>query len=697
MTETKVLIEQLNKSLVEAQNAYYGSGTAEISDAEYDIMEAQLMALVKANPEFAPLATALNKVGDSEKTSTRAKHIRPMLSIENKYAKNDVVDFFLHISGAAFQVEPKRDGISCELRYVDGVLTQALTRGDGVSGEDMTPQVLALKSIPKRIGEKFPKVVHLRGELVMRVSELERINKEAQATGSKTYMSTRNLTAGTMKQKDLSVVASRHIEFVPWDIYSPDADHELPDSAIQRLNRLQLEGFFSYDGLLAASHGLIEESIDLILERNRQSDILADGVVVKVDSHKLRRELGVSSKFTNYQCCFKPQSASNTTVLREVVWQVGRQGKLTPVAECDAVELAGAIVTRATLNNISWIKTMKLKTGAKVRMLRSGDVIPQIVEVLDTAGEEIVPPPFCPECIQPLEVLDEGRTGIITHWCQNVECPGRVRDTLSFIGSRDILEIDGLADDMAKRLASEGYARNIAELFTFQTEAKQSIEKVGEDKFAKAMAKKGFSVTIIKMVNSIESAKTATWDRWIAALGIPMIGRTLGKVLATHLKLTPESMLALPELLLKASAENIEGMGAVKSSMLRKWAEDPSSADTCKALTDAGVRPTTLVTTTVNGEPLKGVAFVITGEFSEDRDTLTRKLMSLGAVEKSGVSKNMNLLIVGELPGKSKLAKYSELVAKGVKIEKVGREWLEKTFSENGIEFKSGMAMVEEA
>jgi DNA ligase (NAD+) len=688
-------IVALNSLLLEAQRAYDAAEDCHMSDAEYDTKEAELRALVKAHPQFAHLATHLKSVGNVE--GSRIPHVRPMLSIENKYTKEEIVEFAQKV-GQVVVIEPKRDGISCELRYHNGTFQMALTRGDGVSGEDMTPQVRTLIESGHIVGSLtgFPETLHIRGELVMKNSELERINKEALSNGTKVYSSTRNLTAGTMKQKDLSVVASRKIEFLPWDIYSPTEDNKLPDSYFDRMLLLHKAGFIVevYLGGL----GQVLPSLDRVLESNKANDINADGVVIKVDSIAYRRELGVGSKFTNYQCCFKPQSASNTTTLRNVIWQVGRQGKLTPVAECDPVSLAGAMVTRASLNNISWIDSLGLKLGSKVRMLRSGDVIPQIVEVLDKEGEQIVAPPFCPECIKEITANTDSREGIITHWCLNVECPGRVRDTLAFIGSRDILEVEGLADDMAKRLASEGYARNIAELFEFQKEMLGQLGKLGEDKFASAMAKQGFNINIIKMLHSLEAAKTTGWDRWIAALGIPMIGRTLGKVLAVHLQLGADDMLRLPELFLRASGEDIEGMGSVKSNMLAEWCKDPSCHMTCRTLYDAGVRPTTLVTKTVNGAPLTGVAFVITGEFSEDRDSLTNKLISLGAVSKSGVSKNVNLLIVGDIaPGKSKLAKYDELVAKGVKIEKVGKEWLEKTLTENGIDFKGANCMVEEA
>jgi len=712
--QTIASIRDLNDQLEKARNAYYVLAAPIMTDAEYDVLEGRLRGLIKANPWLANMATALMTVG-SDLTATnglpRVKHIRPMLSIENQYKKDDVLAWALSLpKGTTFDVEPKRDGTSNENRYLNGQLKASLTRGKGDEGEDQTAQVKALQSIPQFLVHAplldVAPDINIRGELVMRDGELDRLNKEAAKNGTKTYASTRNLTAGTMKQKDLSVVASREILFMPWDVYSPSNDAGLPDSNFERMRLLEQAGFPKYDGIHVTNSDNLVKAIDDILALNAKSEIRADGVVIKVDSHKLRQQLGVESKFTNWMTCFKPQSASGTTYLREIIWQMGRTGKISPVAICDPVVLAGASVTRASLNNETWIATMGLTIGSKVEMLRSGDVIPQIVKVLDDTGTPIVPPTFCPECNSKLVIYTEAKSGITTRWCENDFCPGRVRDLFTFIGSRDVLEIDGLADDMSTKLVKENYARNVGELFTFQTEALAALNQLsdkygeaGEDKFAMAMAKKGFSITILKMLRSMETAKKANWDKWIAALGIPFVGRTLGKVLAKQLQLTPDDMVNLPAKLEAAVAMKVENMGDVKGDILRKWALDPVNRGICKALFDAGVRPVSLVSQVAAGvgQPLVGVSFIITGEFDEDREELTKKLESLGAVSKSSVSKNCTHFIVGESAGKSKLAKYDELVAKGCKIEKVGKDWLVKTLSDAGLEMKGSNFAVEEA
>ena len=616
-----------------------------------------------------------------------------MESPASSLTKNPVVCLF----------EAKQDGVSAELCYVNGRLTQAVTRGTGSEGEDMTAQVRALRNVPQVLAQAplldMAKEIRVRGELVMRDGELDRINAEATAKGAKTYASTRNLTAGTLKQKDLSVVSSRALILIPWDMYSPTEDANLPDSAYDRMQLLESVGFPKYLGIRVEKESEVIPAIEAILALNSKSDIRADGVVIKVDSHKLRKELGVASKFTNWMTCFKPQSASGTTYLREIIWQIGRQGALTPVATCDPVVLAGASVTRATLNNETWITAMGLKLGAKVEMLRSGDVIPQITKVLDDTGEDIIFPSVCPECQKVITVWTDPKSKITTRFCENGVCPGRVRDLFSYIGSRDILEIDGLADDMATRIIKGEFARNIGELFEFQVEALRELnilqvkygEEPGETKFLALMNKQGFNVTVLKMLRSMEKAKTAPWNKWLSAFGIPMVGRTLGKLLAKELKLESGDMLTLCSKLEAASKSNIEGMGDVKSEILLKWSLDPVNRSICEALYRAGVRPEPTVTQNAGAQPLVGVAFCITGEFDfVDRDDLTKKFESLGAVAKSGVSKNLTHLIVGDSgAGKSKLTKFDELVAKGAKIEKVGKDWVVKTLADAGVTVKA--------
>jgi DNA ligase (NAD+) len=684
-------IEELNNRVIKAREAYYGGGQPIMSDAEYDVLEAQLKGLVAAQPQLSLFASALQTVGQAKPTSGRIKHDRPMLSIENYYTIPEVIEWAKKIVVAAgvpveFCIEPKRDGISCEIKYDEkGILYQALTRGDGEAGEAITPQVRACKRIPSAT---MLKNIAVRGELVMRKTTLDRINAELLAANKKPYASTRNLTAGTMKQQDLAIVASRDIEFMAWDV-SGLKTHS--DGNYDRMTILGQHGFGHYEGLIVSSPDAIAGAIDTILKLNDKSDIIADGVVIKVDPIALRRKLGAGSTYTNFQICFKAQNAATTTYLREVDWQVGRQGKLTPVAICDPVTLAGAVITKANLNNISWIDGMGLKIGAKVEILRSGDVIPQIIKVVDATGTAIEAPLFCPACAARITVHTDDSSKITTHWCENPACPAQLAEHLSFIAGRTILEIDSLGPEMAGMLVKRRWALTTADLFEFGNTGLRGIEKYGEAGFIEYLNKKGVSgITIVKMVRSLETAKTANWDRWIAALGIPMVSLSLGKQFAETLRLGSDDMKDLGEHLLSVTSTTsgitYEAFGPKKKAMLKEWLDEPFNQDQMRRLHAAGVRPTPMIKAVVSGnQPLAGVAFVISGEFAEGREGLVKKLKSLGAVEKSSVSAKVTHLIAGAKAGASKL---KDAVKHGVK--QYDETWLAATLKDNGLTYEGG-------
>lgn len=715
---TKELIKKLNRDLEEARDAYYKQAAPIYTDAEYDIIEKQLAAFVENHPHLAEYAPVLKTVGSDLTAQGRVKHTSPMLSIENQYTFEDVLAWCKTLPpNTKIVLEPKFDGISVSLIYKAGKLVRALSRGTGTEGEDMTAQVVAVQSIPKTIRGNCPCPCHtgstkhmlpcscdalsvfdidieVRGELVMKNSTLAEIN----ALGGKQYSSTRNLTAGTMKQRDLSVVAGRDIMFMPWDVISPRAG--VPDSGIERLRFISDYGFMPVFGnaVYADDPDSVTATLEMKLHdretiMRKSMSLETDGVVIKVDSQKLRNQLGVASKYTNWQVCYKPQSASGTTYLRDIQWQVGRTGRVSPVAKCDVVILAGAKVTSASLNNITYIRNMGLKLGAKVEMLRSGDVIPQIVRVIDEGDEEIMPPTNCPECKRTLTESDEGGQGILQQFCTNTHCPAVLQGYLAFVGSRDVLEIDGLGPEMARRLVEGDFARNLWELYEFQTEAMKQLNEMGEKKFIDHARKIGFDANLPKMIRSLEKAKTAPWERWIKALAIPMVGETLGRVIAEKLDLKADGFSLLVSTgLIPFTHQEVEGFGEAKMKAIADWCTAENN-QLCLKLFQLGVRPTPMEKATVlEGAPLAGTVFCITGSFSEERVPLEKKLEKLGAVAKSGVTKKVNLLIVGGEPGKSKLAKATELG-----IKQVGAEWLEKTLAENGMTLAKNSFAAEEA
>ena len=647
------LIEELSSQVIAAQKAYY-EGEPIMTDAEYDALEAQLRTLDPKN-------SVLSKVGDSSIIGGRIPHSRPMRSIENFYTIESFIAETKNY-GATLVEEPKFDGVSVELTYVDGVLTRAVSRGDGDSGEDMSPQIKVCRKIPQTIDTEIHDL-RIRGELVMRDSELARIN----ALGGKQYANTRNLTAGTMKQLDLSIVESREIICKPWDMYSPNEDSLLPDSAYERMQLAEIFGFGQYEGYRV--HRQDEEDIKKVLNilLARTNDIATDGVVIKVDSHSVRYVLGVGTKFTNYQHCFKPQNLAAETTLIDIEYGLGRTGTITPVAILEPVNLGGAMISRANLCNETYMNKLGVHIGGKVLVLRSGNVIPFIVSATPTTGSTApVYPTVCPACGSTLKIVSD--TDTTHHLCDNSTCPGKAAEQFVFVGKRETLEIDNLGDSMAEELVNRGIT-NLAQLFDFGNAIRESSAIFGLSRYAFRS-----NVNTMKMVNSLEKAKTATWDRWIASLGIESVGHTLGKVIATELNLTEDDMEHLPYIFqTKLPMLNIAGLGEVKSKAIADWAKNSNNIELCKNLHDAGIRPTPLANPTSGNGVLSGIQFCITGGFAMgSRPTITTALEKLGAVSHSSVNKKCNLVIVGEGAG-SKLEK-----AKSLGIKTVGEEWLKE-------------------
>lgn len=700
---------QLNVKLIEAAEAYYIKAAPIMSDVQFDAFEKELKSLVAANPEFMNFATYLKKVGsDITSVGGRTPHKIRMLSIENMYTEEDFLKQFDRFGSVPVVLEPKFDGISVSLIYYNGTLTKALTRGDGESGEDITAQV-RLTEVPTELGStlgeindqlfRTPSILEIRGELVMHESTLTALNAKYAASGLKTYSSTRNLTAGTMKLSPVKYaeqIKERKITIRAWDVIGD----ELPTSRLARLILLskvccfgQPQQFEFPQGLIVSERDKIISVLEKFLASNKTSDIMADGVVMKVDDVPTCTRLGLSSKYTNYQTCFKPQSDKAETYVREIIWQIGRTGKLTPVAVCDPVALAGAVLTRVTINNTTWIKEMGLTIGAKILMLRSGGVIPKIEAVIDPTGTPIVAPVNCPECGSKLDVFEDSTVDATEHiYCLNSRCKGRIVGHFCFVGDREVLEIDGLGPELSEQLVKGEYARDIAELVEFADETMEAIDKNGEGPTTKALQRVGFTVAVIKMAKSIQLAKCASWERWIAALGIPMVSDTLGKVIAKEMRLTADDMVNLEAKFNDFMKLTIAGVGPSKKESLRDWLSIPANVELITKLAAAGVRPTPLVTAqVVEGAPLAGTAFCITGEFGEPREIITKKLESLGATSKSSVTKNCNLLIIGSVPGASKTK-----AAEKLGTETVGEEWLREIFTKNGLKLAGSKFSIEE-
>jgi len=658
MTDTQKTILNLNTELISAQNAYY-AGESILTDAEYDSKERQLAMLVANYPQFASIASVLTKVGQGSSSAT-VPHSKPMVSIENMYTEDTFVKAAASF-GEFVLIEPKRDGNSCELVYLNGKLVRAVTRGDGENGENITAQVLALKAIPKNIDT----IIHdlrIRGEIVMANSELARIN----STSSKQYANSRNIVAGSLKLKDLKTVSERNIFMIPWDMYSPDEDLALPKSGFSRMELAEKFGFPKYEGYLVendANH--IKRVLNKVLEDIKDADIVSDGAVIKAEDVAMRSYLGVGSKFSKWCSCFKPQNLSAETKLIDVEFGLGRTGRVSPVAILEPVNLGGAKVSRVSIMNESWLNDLGLKIGSTVVICRSGDVIPDIQSVIDKGvGEDIVFPTHCPVCNSALK-LDES-TDVPQYYCVNEKCSGKLSQQLFYLANRETLNVDNLGEEMAKFLVEERGINDIAELMKFSNEiiSKGVFAEDLKDIYHFPSGKNAF-----KMLQSIQTIKTSPWEKWLVAMNIDYIGHSLSKDISKILNLQPEDLRTLPSILKNIRSKNIEGLGEVKLAAIEKWANDPKSQAFCDMLADSGVKPTG-APKKVTGGSLSRYTICLTGILSSPRPVIAKRLEAMGATVVDSVTSSCNLLLAGEKAG----SKMDKAKKKGIQI--VGEEWL---------------------
>lgn len=698
------MIREINSELVEARHAYYVLAQPVMTDPQYDALEKQLAEMVKTVPQFRHLAPVLTSVGsDVTHQSGRIRHRTPMLSIENKYDFDALREWCEQFPGQQFVIEPKVDGASCSLHYLDRKLIKAVTRGDGQYGEDVTRQMAASGAVPLTLPEEFfpETLVEIRGEVFIRLGQFEKLNKELEAAGEKPYASPRNLAAGSMKLLDLEVVKHRGLKFFVWQVDG------VPDSYLAKRS---LNNEFAHHGILyvtrllgfpAAITSMIGDVdnliafIDTTVRKERETlwreglGMETDGVVIKLANPQARRDAGVGSKVINWGCSFKFPSEQKGTVLRDVVWQTGRTGNLTPVAVLDPINLGGAVVTRCNLNNWSFIEQLGIEIGDEVACKRGGEVIPVCSGVSRKSPTATpIPEPTACQCGQALVKTINPKSGVVTHWCESPLCTERLKARLGYLADRTVLELDELGPELIRQLVDDEYVLTLADLFSFADAITKGMVQKPEAVQSKVAAM-GYGVKVIKMAAAVEKAKTTTWDKWIAALDLPGIGRTLGKVIATQARLQSDDMQYLYSKLVKLfTEEKIEGVGDIRKAEVLGFLQrnlDTFTED-LRRLHELGVRPEALIQAQQEGDlPLSGYVLCVTGDCGEDRESIYKKLTELGAQMKTGVSKKLTHLIVGNAPGKSKLLKATEL-----NLPRLNVQWLKSTLEQNGMALEVG-------
>ena len=628
---------------------YYVLDQPSVSDAEYDLLERELRELEAAHPDLADPNSPTQRVGAPPVASfEKVAHRTPMYSLDNVYSDTELQDWFERIVRGLkleeihlrFAVELKVDGLSLGLTYEDRRLTRAVTRGDGLVGELVTENACAIGDIPLLLPAEAPDFLEVRGEVFLSRKRWEEINNWRDRSGEPRFANPRNAASGTMKLLDSSVVVARKLQFIPWQVMGA-TDH------FESLARLTNWGF-TVNPLRAAGcdPGLVRHWIGRGRELRATLAFDIDGVVIKVQDLALQERLGYTDRVPRWAIAFKFPATQATTVVRQVIWQVGRSGKLTPVAELDPVEVAGSTVRRATLHNVEELARIGLRLGQRVFIEKGGDVIPKVVAVVPGEPEDLpLPeaPVACPVCAGTVGKDDEEEVAIR---CLNPECPAKLAARMLHLGSRAALEIEGLGDALVEQLVASGRFQQPWEVFSL---LELPLEGLAFLAGLERMAEKSAN----NVLQALESARTKPLARWIHALGIPMVGARTAELLA-------ESCLSL-ERLWAASEDQlqaVEEVGPKVAASIRAFANlHPRLPDQLAA---RGVRPTP-PERREGALPLSGQVAVVTGTLpSLGREEAEALLKKLGAKVTGSVSPKTTLLLAGEKAG-SKLAKAQQL------------------------------------
>lgn len=656
--EARKRIDALTRELRHHDELYYVHDRPEIADAEYDRLFHELKELEEEFPELRQPDSPTQRVGGKPLDSLpKAKHLAPMQSLDSSQEEAPLRRFDQRLRDAlgevpvAYVVEPKFDGASIEVVYEDGVLVRAVTRGDGVVGEAVTENARTIRNLPLRLedGERAaPRLLALRGEVLMYLEDFERLNEGLIQDGEEPFANPRNASAGALRQLDTARTARLPLRIVLYDVLAVDGD--------RFASQWEVREALSAWHLPVADRCVRVESIEEVLEfygeLEEERDRLAyevDGIVVKLDDLAAREEVGATSHHPRWAYAHKFPPRKEITVLDRIFWSVGRTGVVTPVAMLRPVDIGGVTVSRATLHNLDELERKDVRPKDRVRIQRAGDVIPQVVEVVPPEpvpgekkrrrGRKPKPPKKCPSCGTPLE---ERRPFVV---CPNsFGCPAQLVGRLVHFGSRHALDVEGLGGETAMLLVEKGLVESLPDLFDVRAE--QLIELEG-------FAEKSANALVEAIRRAVDDADL---DRFLHALGIPEVGRAVARALAGHFGSFEALRKATPEEL-----QEVDGVGPKMAELIAGFFADPDNAEVLDRLLAGPVSLKSLPKRAAVDGPLADKKFVFTGGLeSLSRDEAKERIEALGAKAVGSVSKKTDYVIVGENPG-SKADKARDL------------------------------------
>lgn len=634
---------------------YHGLDSPELTDAAYDALFNELKVLEAAHPELASDDSPTRQVGSRASAAfSPVRHGVPMLSLDNVFSEDDWLDFDRRVRdrlgwelavGVAYACEPKFDGLAVSLCYEKGVLVRAATRGDGQVGEDITANVRTLRNLPLTLaGDDVPEFLEVRGEVLMPHAGFMALNARQREAGDKVFANPRNAAAGSLRQLDPAVTASRPLDFYAYAVAALEgrpwpSTHTLTLAWLARLG-------FTVSELASQGNGpvFVQQAWQRLLDRRDALPFDIDGMVVKVDDRALQLDLGFVARAPRWAVAYKFPAQEAVTTLEAVDFQVGRTGALTPVARLTPVNVAGVMVSNATLHNIDEIHRLDLRAGDQVVIYRAGDVIPKVMRRLDDAGHAARPvvtlPATCPVCASMVS-REEGE--VVARCTAGLFCPAQRKEALRHFASRRAMDIEGLGEKWVDVMVDAGLLHTPADIYRLDAAQLLTLPRMAQKSADNLLA-------------GIARSRDTTLGRFLFALGIPEVGETTAGLLARQFG-TLDAFLAADEAALLATPD----VGPVVAQSIRDFLAEPHNREVISALVAAGVRWPDQDAAQDRPQPLAGQTWVLTGTLeSLGRDEAGDRLRALGAKVSGSVSKKTTVVVAGSAAG-SKLDKAREL------------------------------------
>ncbi len=657
--EAKNRIDELSAQLRKHNHNYYVLSAATISDYEFDMLLEELIRLESEFPQFADNNSPSKRVGgEITKDFPTVEHKFPMLSLSNTYSEEEIEAFDTRIrkdltEDPEYVCELKYDGVAISISYEKGIFKRALTRGDGIKGDDVSNNVKTIRSIPLRLHGDFPNEFEIRGEIFLPHESFRKINADRELSGEAAFANPRNAASGSLKMQDSSEVSKRPLDCIFYNISGADLNYT---NHYDNLQEAKQWGFKISEYIIKTSDlNVLYSFIKEMAAARSALPFDIDGVVIKVNEYRQQRMLGSTAKSPRWAIAYKFIAEQASTRLRSLSYQVGRTGSITPVANLDPVLLAGTTVKRASLHNADIIEKLDLHTGDMVFIEKGGDIIPKITGV-DIAERIPSTEPIkyitkCPECNTPL-IRDDGEA---KHYCPNESgCPPQIKGKIEHFISRKAMDIDSLGEGKVEILYEQGLLSNIADLYKLKYEDILGLEKTYPEEDGKAARTVAFKdKTARNIINGIDASLQIPFERVLFALGIRHVGETVAKTLARHFK----TIDAIAEADLETLTD-IHEIGEKIASSLLNYFRKEENLTMIATLKEAGLKMNLSEERPIVSQIFAGKTFVVSGVFEDlSRDEIKKMVEQYGGKNTSSLSSKTDYLIAGEKAGPSKLEK----------------------------------------